>query len=176
MGDAIHVQLLPQGEQGSARFVVFLTQIKLAQAAFQTLVTDIVSFTFTDHSAELLVDQAVHHQNFGQERKILALNSVLQGDAGGGNEDGPEFPPTIRQKAEERCPRRQVGVRLADAGAGVAEGDGAVHHGVQHQVTERDLFGPLSHAMKREQVVKNAVDQIMGILPVIIGIHPIRSP
>ena len=58
----------------------------------------------------------------------------------------------------------------------VAQGDGTVQQGVQHQVAESDLLGPLRHTLSREQVVKNVVDHIVGSFPVIFGVHPNHSP
>ena len=44
---------------------------------------------------------------------------------------------------------------------------------VQHQMAECRLLGPLRHALDGEQVVKNMVDHRVGILPVIVGVHPV---
>ena len=44
--------------------------------------------------------------------------------------------------------------------------------GVQHQVAEGHLLGALRHAPNREKVMKNMVDHIMGVFPVIVGDHP----
>ena len=81
--------------------------------------------------------------------------------------------PSGGAEAVEHRPCRQVGVGLSDAGSGVTERDGIVHQGVQHQVAEMRLLGTLCHALGREQVVENMVYHFMGVLPVIIGIHPI---
>ena len=56
------------------------------------------------------------------------------------------------------------------------KGDGAVQQGVQHQVTQGRLLGALCHPLGREQVLKNVIDQLVGFVPVIIGVHPSDSP
>ena len=42
-------------------------------------------------------------------------------------------------------------------------------------MAETHLLGPLGHAQGREEMEKNAINQFMGILPGIIGIHE-KSP
>ena len=78
--------------------------------------------------------------------------------------------------AGRRC-GGQVSIGLADAGAGIAQGDAAVQHGIQHPVAELDLLRTLHHALGRQQVFENMVDHGVGFLPIcIICIHPWISP
>lgn len=65
----------------------------------------------------------------------------------------------------------EVGVGLADAGPGVAEGNAAALHGLQHPVAQGDLLRALRHPLEGEQVLENMVDVPVGILPVLIN-HP----
>ena len=69
-------------------------------------------------------------------------------------------------------PGHQIGVGLADPRAGVTQGDTALHHGVQHPVAERRLFGALRHVPGGEKVLEYVIDLVMGVVPVIIVIHP----
>lgn len=80
MGGSIHVQLLPEGEQGPASLPVFLAQIKLAQPPFQAMVADIVGLAFADYSAKRLIRHTVLHQHVGQKRQVFVLNSILESD------------------------------------------------------------------------------------------------
>ena len=69
-------------------------------------------------------------------------------------------------------PRRQIGVGLADPRPGVAQGDATLQHGVEHLVAKGHLGGTLRHVPGGEKVFEYVVDLIMGIQPVIVGIHP----
>lgn len=144
MGQAIYVQPVPQGEQSVYRHLVFLAKPHLSQTPFQTIVADIVRFSFADHSQQRFADQAVHGQCVGQYRQIFHLDGVLQGNAGGGNQDRPDGPALVGAEAVKGRSRRQIGVSFSDAGASVAQRDGAVQQGVQHQVAEGDLLGIFS--------------------------------
>ena len=132
-------------------------------------------FPLANHRREGLVDHAVRQQDGGQQGQVLRLHRILEGDAGGGDEDGLRLLPPGGAEAVEHRPRRQIGVGLSDACSGVAQGDGAVQQGVQHQMAEMRLLGALCHALGRKQVVKNMVDHFMGFFPVIFGVHP-NSP
>ena len=117
---SIHIQLLPEGEQGSASFPVFLAEIQLAQPPFQAVVADIVRFALADHSAQRLIEQAILHKYTGQEGQIFSLYGILQGNAGSGNKDRAELLSADGAVIEVYRPRRQVGVGFPNACPGVA--------------------------------------------------------
>ena len=108
--------------------------------------------------------------------KSPLTNALLEGDTGRGHDDWPELQPTSGLETEERYSCRQIGISLANPGTGVAQSNGTVQHRIQHQVAERHLLGSLRHISGKEKLMKNAVDHIMGVFPVIIGLHPKKSP
>ena len=75
------------------------------------MVADIVGLAFTDYSADRLIRQAVLHQRGGQERQILMLNGILEGNAGGGDNDGLKLQPVGGTETEERRSRRRPNSR-----------------------------------------------------------------
>lgn len=166
MDGFVGVQPLPQGEQGLCRCLVLFLQIDLGQPPLQSLVADVVGFALADHRPEGAGDHTVRHENSGQEGQVFPLDGVLEGNAGGGNEDGTYPQPTVGLEAAKHRPGHQVGVSLADPRPGIAQGDGAVQHGVQHPVAQSCLLGPFRHTLGGEQVLENVVDVIVRVLPV----------
>ncbi len=69
-------------------------------------------------------------------------------------------------------PGCQIGIGFANSRSGVTQGDSTRYHGVQHPMAECHLFGALRHVPGREQDFEDPIDFVMGILPVIIVIHP----
>lgn len=120
MGSAVHVQLLPEGEQGPACLPVFLAEIQLSQPPLQPDVTGVVGFALADHSAQRLIEQAILHKYTGQEGQIFSLYGILQGNAGSGNKDRAELLSADGAVIEVYRPRRQVGVGFPNACPGVA--------------------------------------------------------
>ena len=145
VGRLVHVKLPPQGEQGRAGFPVLLLKIHLAQPLFQPRIADVVGLPLADHRLEGLGDHAVLRQHIGQQGEVFVPRRSLEGDAGGGDQDGFPLQPTGGPETAVHRPGHQVGIGLADPRAGVTQGDAALHHGVQHPVAERRLFGALCH-------------------------------
>ena len=109
-----------------------------------------MGLALTDYRPERAGDYTVRHENSGQEGQVLPLDSVLEGDTGGGDEDGTHTQPSVGLEAVKHCPGHQVGVGLADPRPSVAQGDGAVQHGIQHPVAQSYLLGPLRHTLGGE--------------------------
>ena len=175
MGDIVHVQRSLQRAKGVGGCRIFLLKVHLTKPSLQAFVANIMAFAFADHREQWAVDLSVCQQGAGQQRKVFCLHSVLQGDAGGGDNDG--LVQCLRVRPVGRRGSCQISVGLADAGACVAQGDATVQHGSQHPVAELDLLGTLRHALGRQQVFENMVDHGVGFLPVcIICIHPWISP
>ncbi len=125
-----------------------------------------------DHRLEGLDDHAVLRQHIGQQGKVFVPRRGLEGDAGGGDQNGLPIQPAGGPETAVHRPGHQIGVGLADPRAGVTQGDAALHHGVQHPVAERRLFGALRHVPGGEKVLEYVIDLVMGVVPVIIVIHP----
>ena len=94
----------------------------------------------------------------------------MKSNAGSRNEDGRGGP----EPAEHR-PGHQIGVGLADPRPGVAQGDTAAQHGVQHPMAQSNLLRALRHGLGGKKVFENVIDIVMGILPV-IDIHIRKLP
>ena len=166
MDGFVGVQPLPQGEQGLCRCLVLFLQIDLGQPPLQPLVADIVGLALAGHRPEGAGNHPICHKNSGKERQVLPLDGVLEGNAGGGDKDGTHAQSSLSPEAAEHRPGHQVGVSLADPRPGVAQGDGAIQHGLQHPVAQGHLLGPLRHTLGGEQVLENVVDVIVRVLPV----------
>ena len=69
----------------------------------------------------------------------------------------------------------KVGIGLANACSGVAEGDAAALHGLQHPMAQSNLLRALRHGLGGKKVFENVIDIVMGILPV-IDIHIRKLP
>ena len=104
-----------------------------------------MGFALSDYRFNGFRDHAVRGQHHGEEGQILVPHGLLQGDAGGGNEDGPRGPQTV-----EHSSGHQIGIGLADAGSGVAESDTSALHNVQHPVTQCDLLRAFRHPLGGE--------------------------
>ena len=172
MGGLVHVKLSTQGEQGCSGFPVLLLKIQLAQPLLQPHIADVVVLPLADHRLEGLDDHAVLRQHIGQQGKVFVPRRGLEGDAGGGDQNGLPIQPAGGPETAVHRPGHQIGVGLADPRAGVTQGDAALHHGVQHPVAERRLFGALRHVPGGEKVLEYVIDLVMGVVPVIIVIHP----
>ena len=175
MGDIVHVQRSFQRAKSVGGCRIFLLKVHLTKPPLQAFVANIMAFALADHREQWAVDLSVCQQDAGQQRKVFRLHSVLQGDAGSGDNDRLVHRPRVRPVG--RCGCCQISVGLADAGTGVAQSDAAVQHGIQHSMAELDLLGTLRHVLGRQQVFENMVDHGVGFLPVcIICIHPWISP
>ena len=115
MGGLVCVQMIPQGEEGLGSQRIFSLQVYLPQAAHQTLITDIVAFSFSNDRPDGGLDQLILQKNRGEERDVFLPYRRLQGDAGGGNEDGLERDVLPAQRARKRNTSHQIGVGLADS-------------------------------------------------------------
>ena len=93
MGGLVHVKLPPQGEQGRAGFPVLLLKIQLAQPLLQPHIADVVELPLADHRLEGVIDHAVLRQHVEQQGEVFIPRGGLQGDAGGGDEDGLRSQP-----------------------------------------------------------------------------------
>ena len=77
-----------------------------------------------------------------EKGKVLVPHGLLQGNAGSENENGSGGPQSV-----EHDPGHEIGVGFSNAGSGVAEGDAAVPHGLQHPVDQGDLLRALRHPL-----------------------------
>lgn len=59
--------------------------------------------------------------------------------------------------------RDQIRIGLTDSGTGVAQGDSAVDHAVQHSVTQCDLLLLFDHAIFRHQASEDVVYPVVKI-------------
>ena len=59
MGGLVCVQMIPQGEEGLGSQRIFSLQVYLPQAAHQTLITDIVAFSFSNDRPDGGLDQLI---------------------------------------------------------------------------------------------------------------------
>ncbi len=169
----VSVQPFPEREQGFCRRLILFLQIDLSQSALQPFVADIVGLALADHRPEGAGNHALCREDGGQEGKVLSLDSILEGDAGGGDKNGFCFQSAIGPEVAERRSSHQVGVGLANSRSSVTQGDAIVQHGVQHPVTECHLFGALCHVLGGEKVFEYVIYLVMGISPVLVGIHSI---
>ena len=104
-----------------------------------------MGFALADYRLEGLCDHSILCQNSGEKRQVLVPHGLLQGDAGGGNEDRLGEV----QAMENRC-GNEISVGLSNASPGVAEGDAAVLHGLQHPVAQGNLLQALRHPLSRK--------------------------
>ena len=109
-----------------------------------------MGLALADHHLDRRGDHAVRRQNSGEKGQVFVPHGPLEGDAGGGNEDGPERLAFARQKPLVRRPGDQIGIGLADTRSGVAQGDISVQHSVQHSVAQGNLFRALRHPLSGE--------------------------
>ena len=144
-GCLIHIQLLTQEEQCVSGSPVFLAEVQLAQPPFQPLVADVVGFALADHSLDGFCDHAICYKYSGEKGQILIPHSLLQGDAGSGNKDRPGGPQAVEYNSGHK-----VGIGLANACSGVAEGDAAALHGLQHPMAQSNLLRALRHSLNGE--------------------------
>ena len=115
MGGLVCVQMIPQGEECLGGQRIFSFQVYLPQAAHQTLITDIVAFSFSNDRPDGGLDQLILQKNRGEERDVFLPYRRLQGDAGGGNEDGLERDVLPAQRTRKRNTSHQIGIGLADS-------------------------------------------------------------
>ena len=59
MGNAVHIQVLPQRKQPFNRPFIFLAELDLEQPPFQSLSAGVVEFPLADYRRERLVDHTV---------------------------------------------------------------------------------------------------------------------
>ena len=130
-----------------------------------------MGFPFADDRPEGVIYDLAGHQHRGKKRQVFIEYRVLQSDTGGRDQEGLKGQAHSGPAAEEYRSRHQVGVGLSDPRPGVAQGDAAVQHGVQHLVAQGHLGGALRHAMGGKEFFENMVDLLMGIFPVIL-VHP----
>ena len=114
MGGLVGVQMIPQGKERLGGQGIFPSQIHLPQAAHQAFITDIVTFPFSNDCPDGGLDQLVLYKNGGEERDVFLPHCRLQGNAGGGNEDGLERNVLPAQRTRKRNTSHQIGVGLAD--------------------------------------------------------------
>ena len=117
----------------------------MAQPPFQPLVADVVGFALADHSLDGFCDHAICYKYSGEKGQILIPHSLLQGDAGSGNKDRPGGPQAVEYNSGHK-----VGIGLANACSGVAEGDAAALHGLQHPMAQSNLLRALRHSLNGE--------------------------
>ena len=153
----IQIQNIPQGIEFFLLHDVFPVRA-LLQVLAQPLVTDIVTLALAQGGKNGCCDMRIVRQRIRQERQILPHNGVLEGDAGGCNDDRLERQPVYQPAVAVHDGSGQVGVCLADAGPGVAQRNAIFTHGVQHGVAETDLFRPLCHAVRGENGFEDVVE------------------
>ena len=153
----IQIQNIPQGIKFFLLHDV-LSVWTLLQVLAQPLVTDIVTLALAQGGKNGCCDMRIVRQRIRQERQILPHNGVLEGDAGGCNDDRLERKPVYQSAVAVHNGSGQVGIRLANAGPGVAQCDAVFKHGVQHGVAETDLLRPLCHAVRRENGLEDVVE------------------
>ena len=172
MDRQIQVQMIPQRQQGIPRLGVFPLQVDNLQPLSQALIAHIVGLALAYDGAQWSPQDAVYQQEFGEKRQVTVHHRVLEGDAGGGNQNWKRCQALRGPETVECRPGHQTGIGLADSSSSVTKGDAAVQHSVQHLVAQHDLCRTLRHPLGREQASENMVDFVMDILPVILGIHP----
>ena len=153
----IQIQNIPQGIKFFLLHDVFPVRA-LLQVLAQPLVTDIVTLALAQGGKNGCCDMRIVRQRIRQERQILPHNGVLEGDAGGCNDDRLERKPVYQSAVAVHNGSGQVGVCLADTGPGVAQCDAVFKHGVQHGVAETDLLRPLCHAVRGENGFEDVVE------------------
>ena len=153
----IQIQNIPQGIKFFLLHDV-LSVRTLLQVLAQPLVTDIVTLALAQGGKNRCCDMRIVRQRIRQERQILPHNGVLEGDAGGCNDDRLERKPVYQPAVAVHDGSGQVGVCLADTGPGVAQCDAVFKHGVQHGVAETDLLRPLCHAVRGENGFEDVVE------------------
>ena len=130
----------------------------LLQVLTQPLVTDIMTLALAQGGKNGCCDMRIVRQRIRQERQILPHNGVLERDTGGCNDDRLERKPVYQSAVAVHNGSGQVGIRLANAGPGVAQCDAVFKHGVQHGVAETDLLRPLCHAVRGENGFEDVVE------------------
>ena len=130
-----------------------------------------MAFPLSKHCPDGGLCHPILYQHRGEKGQVFLQHRVLQGDAGGGNEDGLERDVLPAQRARKRNTSHQIGVGLADARPGIAQGDAVIQHSIQHFVTQGHLDRTLCHTAGGEKFFENVIDLLMGILPVIL-FHP----
>ena len=153
----IQIQNIPQGIKFFLLHDV-LSVWTLLQVLAQPLVTDIVTLALAQGGKNGCCDMRIVRQRIRQERQILPHNGVLEGDAGGCNDDRLERKPVYQPAVAVHDGSGQVGIRLANAGSGIAQRNAIFTHGVQHGVTETDLLRPLCHAVRGENGFEDVVE------------------
>lgn len=119
----ISVQAVPQGKQHFRRTGVFLLQVHLCQPPLEPFVADVVGLALADYRLDGFRKQTVRRQSIGQQWKVFIQNSVLQGNAGGGNQDGPDVCAAGGMEVVKCNSSCEKCVGLSDAGPGVAQGN-----------------------------------------------------
>ena len=153
----IQIQNIPQGIKFFLLHDV-LSVWTLLQVLAQPLVTDIVTLALAQGGKNRCCDMRIVRQRIRQERQILPHNGVLEGDAGGRDDDRLEWKSVHQSAVAVHDGGGQVSVCLADAGPGVAQCNAVFKHGVQHGVAEADLFRPLRHAVRGENGFEDVVE------------------
>ena len=142
----VQIQVIPEGQQGLSGPRAFFGQIHRLQAPLQTLVAHIVVFPLSKHCPDGVLGHLVLYQHRGEKGQVFIQHRVLQGNAGGGNENWPVRQAPGSAAAEKHDAGHQVGVGLSNPCPGVAQCDAAIQHGVQHLVAQSDLGRTLRHA------------------------------
>ena len=171
----IQIQNIPQGIEFFLLHGVFPVWA-LLQVLAEPLVANIVTLALAQGSKNRCCDMRIVRQRIRQERQIFPHNGVLEGDAGGRDNHRLEWEPVHQPAVTVHDGSGQVGIRLADAGSGVAQRDAIFKHGVQHGVTEADLLRPLRHTVRGKNGFEDMVEFGMCVLSgkfVYHGIHPI---
>ena len=134
--------------------------------SFQTTgkpdVADKSLLAFADGGVEWPIDHAILQQYTGEKGKIFPANGILKRDGRG--RDGDGLCSARRAAVAEQDGRSEIGVCFSDAGAGVAERDTSMPHGIYHKMTEGNLFLPHSHSIFRKKAAKEPLRLCVSIL------------
>ena len=158
----IQIQLSAQGEKRFELVLVFFFLPDSFQTTGKPDVADKSLLAFADGGVERPIDHAILQQYTGEKGKIFPANGILKRDGRG--RDGDGLCSARRAAAAEQDGRGEIGVCFSDAGAGVAERDTSMPHGIYHKMTEGNLLLPHSHSVFRKKAAKEPLRLCVSIL------------
>ena len=161
----VQIQLCSEGKQCISGLPVFLAEIKLSQSPFQTFITDIVRFPLANDSLNGFCNHSVSYQNGGQKGQIFISNSLLECNAGSGNQSRPGRFSFYKPGLLKDNSSSKICVGFADSGSGVAEGNSTIQHHVKHSMTQLGLFRTFRQTLGGKKFLENMIYVLMSVPP-----------
>ena len=161
VGHAVQVHQFPQGVQSRPLQGVLGLALHGLQTPEQPEVADIPAFSLAHGESDGFRNHLVLHQNAGEKGQVLPGDGLLQRHGGGGHHHRAAVKGPVLFQQDDGG---EVGVGLADAHPGVAQGDLVLEQGAHHGVAQGHLPFPDREAALGQQVPEDVLHLPVGPL------------